>query len=97
MDPNHKAIAHRLIYLLERLSADSHWAHRASGLRGALIKAVTESEADKDNQEISPPQDQNAYLELLIQTSYDILTLAAREIRTPELTEFFRDYSSTGK
>ena len=33
-----------LISRLERLSADSVWAHRASGLRGALLKAIEQVE-----------------------------------------------------
>jgi len=33
-----------LILRLERLSVDSIWAHRASGLRGSLLRMVEENE-----------------------------------------------------
>jgi hypothetical protein len=29
---------------LERISADSYWAHRASGVRGALLRTVEDFE-----------------------------------------------------
>jgi len=31
-------LIHMLLYRLERISADSYWAHRASGVRGALLR-----------------------------------------------------------
>ena len=37
--------ARRLVYLLERLSADSQWAHRASGVRGALLRAIQQADS----------------------------------------------------
>ena len=33
-------LAKLLIARLERLSADSYWAHQASGLRGSLLRAL---------------------------------------------------------
>jgi hypothetical protein len=57
---------------LERLSVDSIWARRASGLRGSLIKAL--SAADEGN---TPSAE---HLELLIERSFEILSQAAREI-----------------
>ncbi|MEP6895172.1 MAG: hypothetical protein ABI986_06155 [Chloroflexota bacterium] len=33
-----------LLTRLERISADSVWAHRASGIRGALLKLMEKSE-----------------------------------------------------
>jgi len=33
-----------LLSRLERISADSYWAHRASGLRGALLGMMEKSE-----------------------------------------------------
>ena len=57
---------------LERLSVDSHWARRASGLRGSLIKALAAAEAG------SPPAVEQ--LDLLIERSFQILEKAAREI-----------------
>ncbi len=41
-----------LIYRLERLSADSIWSHRASGIRGSLLKYLDELE-DHDSQKTS--------------------------------------------
>src|SRR5687768_5616984 len=38
-------IVYLLLARLERISADSYWAHRASGVRGALIRIMEESEA----------------------------------------------------
>lgn len=34
-----------LLARLERISADSHWAHRASGVRGALLRMLEQLEA----------------------------------------------------
>lgn len=96
MDPSSIATANRLIYLLERLSADSHWAHRASGLRGALLRAVSVYESTMLEHNPASIQQLNSHLDSLIQAGYEILTIAARDIRTPELIEFLRDYSSTG-
>ena len=33
-----------LLARLERISADSYWAHRASGVRGALLKVLEKLE-----------------------------------------------------
>jgi hypothetical protein len=34
-----------LLPRLERISVDSYWAHRASGVRGALVKLLEQMEA----------------------------------------------------
>lgn len=39
-------LIHMLLDRLERISADSFWAHRASGARGSLIKLVEQMDAD---------------------------------------------------
>jgi hypothetical protein len=39
-------LARVLIARLERLSADSYWAHRASGIRGSLLRWVEDGEGD---------------------------------------------------
>jgi hypothetical protein len=36
-----------LLPRLERISVDSYWAHRASGVRGALTRFLEEMEAGK--------------------------------------------------
>ncbi len=61
---------------LERLSVDSIWARRASGLRGSLIKALE----SVDNQEPVSVET----LDMLIERSFEILRNAAREIPDAE-------------
>jgi hypothetical protein len=36
-----------LLYRLERISADSYWAHRASGVRGALLRMLEKIEGGR--------------------------------------------------
>lgn len=61
----------QLIGRLERLSADSAWAHRAAGLRGNLLRALAALEVGE-----AVPDD----LGKLVEQSYRILVQAAREI-----------------
>ena len=61
---------------LERLSVDSIWARRASGLRRSLVKAIEAADAGDEY----PPE----RLDLLIEHSFDILRKAAREIPDAE-------------
>lgn len=69
-----------LLYLLairlERLSVDSIWARRASGLRGNIIKVLEEiqSGADVDSRR----------LDMLMERCFDLLIKAAKEIPDPE-------------
>jgi hypothetical protein len=37
-------LIHMLLARLERISADSYWAHRASGVRGALLTMLEKTE-----------------------------------------------------
>jgi len=62
---------------LERLSVDSLWARRASGLRGNLIKVLEEIDA---GQEVDP-----ARLRSLIERAFEVLRHAAQEI--PDIEE----------
>ena len=55
---------------LERLSADSAYAHRASGMRGALLRALEQLESG------ATPAD----LPGLLQTGFALLVEAARQI-----------------
>ena len=57
----------------ERLSVDSIWARRASGLRRSLVEAA-------DGGSEYPPEQ----LDALIEHSFDILRKAAREIPDAE-------------
>jgi hypothetical protein len=60
-----------LLNRLERISADSVWAHRASGIRGSLIRELDQLEA---GQEPDPKS-----LRDLIGTSFHILREAAKQ------------------
>jgi hypothetical protein len=73
-----------IISRLERLSADSRWAHRASGLRGSLLRSLDQLEASlqQPGSAIDPKLTQS--LEVLNQQGTKILVLAARDIRVPE-------------
>ena len=76
-------LAHQLLGRLERLSADSYWAHRASGLRGSLLKCVEQIESARDkNQVVDGEIWQKA--DNLILRGFWILEKAAREIRIRE-------------
>ena len=61
---------------LERLSVDSIWARRASGLRGSLIKALDSVDSGE--------QYSSEHLDRLIERSFEILRNAAREIPDAE-------------
>ncbi|MCU0489433.1 MAG: hypothetical protein MUE67_10830 [Anaerolineales bacterium] len=65
-----------LISRLERLSADSVWAHRASGLRGALLKAIEQVE-QASSQEQSQALDR---LSGVMGFGYRVLEHAAKEL-----------------
>lgn len=62
-----------LLHRLERLSADSRFAHRASGIRGQILRIVSEIEEGKSSFDL-------AGLERSIEIGYQIVTRAAREI-----------------
>lgn len=70
--------ARLLIARLERLPVDSHWAHRSSGLRGSLLRALEQVEAG------SATPEQVELLQRLLEQGFEILTRAAREMRAPE-------------
>jgi hypothetical protein len=76
MDENRVELLRLLTRRLERLSVDSIWARRASGLRGSLLKAL--DAADQG----TPPTPE--HLDLLIEKSFEILSKAAREIPDTE-------------
>jgi len=63
-----------LVKRLERLSADSRWARRASGLRGSMLKVLDD-----------PAQADAARKDALIQRGIEILGAAAHEI--PDMKE----------
>lgn len=71
---------------IERLSADSGWARIASGYRGGLLKAIDEIESNADPEAVG--EEGAARLDFLIDTGFDLLAKAAREIGDPELLRF---------
>lgn len=66
-----KHVSFLLLERLERISADSVWAHQASGVRGSLLKMVQQLEND--------PQAENPELMRLVSYGFEILAKAARE------------------
>jgi len=65
---------------LERLSVDSLWARRASGLRGNIIKVLEEYDS---GQEIEAER-----LRPLIERAFEVLRHAAQEI--PDIDEIMK-------
>jgi hypothetical protein len=65
---------------LERLSVDSQWARRASGLRGNIVKVLEEADSGK---EVSA-----ARLDLLTDAAFNILRRAAQDI--PDLEDLLK-------
>jgi hypothetical protein len=66
-------LIHMLLARLERISADSYWAHRASGARGSLIKLVEQMDAGTFIQSKEASE--------LMDMGFRILEQAAREKR----------------
>ena len=62
----------RLVDRLERLSADSTYAHQASGLRGTFLRYIERIEFDTNVNQVE--------LDQLVEYGFEILRLAAREI-----------------
>ena len=74
--------ARLLVTRLEKLSVDSLWARRASGLRGTLLKFLEKMD-HMEPQELTTAldEDERTDLEFLVAKSFEILENAAREIR----------------
>ena len=64
-------LIHLLLSRLERVSADSYWAHRASGIRGALLKT---QQAIEDGCIVNPH-----HVEQQLQAGFEVLERAGRE------------------
>ena len=69
-EPNDKLVR-LLLVRLERISVDSYWAHRASGVRGSLTKLLGKMET---GEVINPDS-----LQLNIVAGFEILQKAAEE------------------
>ena len=70
-ETSEEKLIHLLMARLERISVDSYWAHRASGVRGALIRSM-EGSKEQENLDIQT-------LESLSKLGFQILERAARE------------------
>lgn len=75
--PRSIAAAILLVSRLERLSADSYWAHQASGVRGALLRLIERYERSSHltDQELRRLED-------TLRLGYRLLSLAAKETLT---------------
>ncbi len=75
-------LARLLVSRLERLSADSYWAHRSSGLRRSLIKMLEHVEATGQI-EYGPIEklEEMEKLKHLMDKGFDVLEKAARELQ----------------
>lgn len=79
-------LAHMIVSRMERLSADSSWAHISSGFRGSILNLFDRLDHVADVESISA-EDVTA-LDQLIDHGLDLLAGAAREIGDPELLHF---------
>jgi hypothetical protein len=68
-----------LVQRLERISADSTWARRSSGHRGALLRWLERLEKQGQGELSTPSKDEMERFQLLIDTSFGLLEKAARE------------------
>lgn len=73
-------LAKLLVLRLERLSPDSSWAHRASGIRGDLLRCLEMIEPEEGGQSQTQEMDVRR-LSNLIARSFELLEKAARELR----------------
>ena len=64
-------LIHLLLARLERISVDSYWAHRASGVRGALTKILGQMET---GEAVDP-----ASLRTNLRVGFEVLRKAAEE------------------
>ncbi len=74
--------AETLVSRLERLSADSIWAHRVSGYRGALLRSIEKVKGDGSGGqlvEMEKPAELQ-YLAGLLEQGYILLEKAARDL-----------------
>ena len=72
-----KSVSFLLLERLERISADSVWAHQASGVRGSLLKLIWQLESDQ--------QIENPEMLRLVSYGFEILEKAAREKTTSSI------------
>ena len=68
-----------LVQRLERISADSTWARRSSGHRGALLRWLDRLEKQERGELPAPSVSEMKVFQSLIDASFDLLEKAARE------------------
>ena len=69
--PRQTQLVSLLLMRLERVSVDSYWAHRASGVRGGLLRALEKIEVGQAVDE--------SELKRLMDQGFQILEQAAQE------------------
>ena len=69
--PRQTQLVSLLLMRLERVSVDSYWAHRASGVRGGLLRALEKVEVGQAVDE--------SELQRLMDQGFQILERAAQE------------------
>ncbi len=69
--PQQAQLVSLLLMRLERVSVDSYWAHRASGVRGGLLRALEKIEAGQSFNK--------SELKRLMDQGFQILERAAQE------------------
>jgi hypothetical protein len=75
--------ARLLVMRLERLSADSIWARRSSGLRGSLLKWLEGVEANQaQGLPLAISEAELAHLKQLVSAGFVMLAKGAKEIGT---------------
>jgi hypothetical protein len=75
LDEQYLELIKRLTDRLEHLSADSSYAHQASGLRGSLLRCIEQLESGE-----LLNSDDRTRLDDLVGYGFEILELAAKEI-----------------
>jgi hypothetical protein len=84
MDENPLPLIRLLIARLERISADSVWAHRASGIRGYLFKTLEEYETFQVVDEQTLSQVIEGGFKILLATAHEKQTKSS--INSPKTT-----------
>jgi hypothetical protein len=75
-------LSRQLIDRLERLSADSAWAHQASGVKGTLLRHLDQMKAGEGKRNLEKIDDiELESLDHIIKIGFDILNKAAAEIK----------------
>lgn len=77
MDQNLELI-NILLARLERLSADSYWAHQASGIRGSLLRWAELRELEMEVHSLQSSFYREEEVAALIERGFDVLEKAAR-------------------